>query len=130
MHHATECEADAISDGTNCYVPAVMEHIELAGIHSGDSACILPSLNLTDEQVATIKEYTRNLKPGCSIGYHKHEGTCEIIFIVSGKGKLIQDDEEFEVSPEQCLYCPEGHSHSLINNGTEDLVFFAAVPKQ
>nr|MCR5287852.1 carbamoyl-phosphate synthase large subunit [Saccharofermentans sp.] len=61
LHHATECEADAISDGENCYVPAVMEHIELAGIHSGDSACILPSLNLTDEQVATIKEYTRKI---------------------------------------------------------------------
>ena len=61
LHHATECEADAISDGENCYVPAVMEHIELAGIHSGDSACILPSLNLTEEQVATIKEYTRKI---------------------------------------------------------------------
>ncbi|MBR1905699.1 MAG: carbamoyl-phosphate synthase large subunit [Clostridiales bacterium] len=61
LHHATECEADAISDGENCYVPAVMEHIELAGIHSGDSACILPSLNLTPEQVATIKEYTRKI---------------------------------------------------------------------
>ncbi len=61
LHHATECEADAISDGTNCYVPAVMEHIELAGIHSGDSACILPSKNLTPEQVETIKEYTRKI---------------------------------------------------------------------
>ena len=39
LHNATECEADAISDGTNVFVPAVMEHIELAGIHSGDSAC-------------------------------------------------------------------------------------------
>ncbi|HIU03063.1 MAG TPA: carbamoyl-phosphate synthase large subunit [Candidatus Onthocola gallistercoris] len=61
LHHATECEADAISDGENVYVPAVMEHIELAGIHSGDSACILPSLNLTDEQVATIKDYTKRI---------------------------------------------------------------------
>ncbi len=61
LGHATECEADAISDGTNCFVPAVMEHIELAGVHSGDSACVLPSLNLTDEQVATIKEYTRKI---------------------------------------------------------------------
>ena len=43
LNHATECEADAISDGENCFVPAVMEHIELAGVHSGDSACILPS---------------------------------------------------------------------------------------
>ncbi len=61
LHHATECEADAISDGENVYVPAVMEHIELAGVHSGDSACILPSLNLTDEQVATIKDYTKRI---------------------------------------------------------------------
>ena len=52
LHHATECEADAISDGENVFVPAVMEHIELAGVHSGDSACILPSRNLTEEQVA------------------------------------------------------------------------------
>ena len=59
LHHATECEADAISDGENVFVPAVMEHIELAGVHSGDSACILPSRGLTDEQVATIKDYTK-----------------------------------------------------------------------
>ena len=61
LHHATECEADAISDGENVFVPAVMEHIELAGVHSGDSACILPSKNLTEEQIATIKDYTRRI---------------------------------------------------------------------
>ncbi|MBR7085464.1 MAG: carbamoyl-phosphate synthase large subunit, partial [Oscillospiraceae bacterium] len=61
LNHATECEADAISDGTNCFVPAVMEHIELAGVHSGDSACILPSKNLTEKQIATIKDYTRKI---------------------------------------------------------------------
>lgn len=61
LHHATECEADAISDGTNVFVPAVMEHIELAGVHSGDSACILPSKNLTEEQIETIKDYTRKI---------------------------------------------------------------------
>ncbi|MBR6600193.1 MAG: carbamoyl-phosphate synthase large subunit, partial [Oscillospiraceae bacterium] len=61
LSHATECEADAISDGTNCFVPAVMEHIELAGIHSGDSACILPSKSLTEKQIATIKDYTRKI---------------------------------------------------------------------
>ena len=61
LHNATECEADAISDGENVFVPAVMEHIELAGIHSGDSACILPSLNISDENVKTIKEYTKKI---------------------------------------------------------------------
>ena len=61
LNHATECEADAICDGTHAFVPAVMEHIELAGIHSGDSACIVPSKHLSDEIVATIKDYTRKI---------------------------------------------------------------------
>lgn len=61
LNHATECEADAISDGTHAFVPAVMEHIELAGVHSGDSACIIPSKHLSDEVVKTIKEYTRKI---------------------------------------------------------------------
>ena len=61
LGHATECEADAISDGTHAFVPAVMEHIELAGVHSGDSACIIPSKNISEENVKTIKEYTRKI---------------------------------------------------------------------
>lgn len=61
LHHATECEADAISDGENVFVPSVMEHIELAGIHSGDSACIIPPRGLTEKQIDTIKEYTRKI---------------------------------------------------------------------
>lgn len=61
LNHATECEADAISDGTHCFVPAVMEHIELAGVHSGDSACILPAKNLSDKMIATIKDYTKKI---------------------------------------------------------------------
>ncbi|MCU0079219.1 carbamoyl-phosphate synthase large subunit [Extibacter muris] len=61
LNHATECEADAISDGTHAFVPAVMEHIELAGVHSGDSACIIPSVHISEENVRTIKEYTRKI---------------------------------------------------------------------
>ena len=61
LGHATECEADAISDGTHAFVPAVMEHIELAGVHSGDSACIIPSKYISEENVKTIKEYTRKI---------------------------------------------------------------------
>ncbi|NLJ97557.1 MAG: carbamoyl-phosphate synthase large subunit [Clostridiales bacterium] len=58
LHNALECESDAISDGIHAFVPAVMEHIELAGIHSGDSACVIPSLNIKEENLETIKEYT------------------------------------------------------------------------
>ena len=61
LNHATECEADAISDGTNAFVPAVMEHIELAGVHSGDSACIIPSRHISEKNVAVIKDYTRRI---------------------------------------------------------------------
>lgn len=61
LNHAIECEADAISDGTHAFVPAVMEHIELAGVHSGDSACIIPSRHISEENVKTIKEYTRKI---------------------------------------------------------------------
>jgi len=61
LKHAMECEADAIADGTHAYVPAVMEHIELAGIHSGDSACIIPSKHISEENLTTIKEYTKKI---------------------------------------------------------------------
>ncbi len=61
LNHALECEADAIADGTHAFVPAVMEHIELAGVHSGDSACIIPSLHISEENVKTIKEYTKKI---------------------------------------------------------------------
>lgn len=61
LKHAVEAEADAISDGVHAFVPAVMEHIELAGIHSGDSACIIPSKHISKENIETIKEYTRKI---------------------------------------------------------------------
>lgn len=61
LRHAMECEADAISDGEHAFVPAVMEHIELAGVHSGDSACIIPSKNISEENLETIKEYTKKI---------------------------------------------------------------------
>ena len=61
LNHALECEADAIADGKHAFVPAVMEHIELAGVHSGDSACIIPSVHISEDNLNTIKEYTRKI---------------------------------------------------------------------
>ncbi len=61
LRHAMECEADAISDGEHAFVPAVMEHIELAGVHSGDSACIIPSKHISEENLKTIKDYTKRI---------------------------------------------------------------------
>lgn len=61
LENAIEAEADALSDGSNTFVPAVMEHIELAGIHSGDSACVIPPISLKPEHIRTISEYTAKI---------------------------------------------------------------------
>lgn len=61
LDNALEAEADALADGTDAFVPAVMEHIEQAGIHSGDSACVIPPISITPEQIATIEDYTRRI---------------------------------------------------------------------
>jgi len=61
LENAIEAEADAISDGTDAFVPAVMEHIELAGVHSGDSACVIPPISIPPKHIETICEYTRKI---------------------------------------------------------------------
>jgi carbamoyl-phosphate synthase large subunit len=61
LENAIEVEADAIADGTDAFVPAVMEHIELAGVHSGDSACVIPPMSIPAKHLATIFEYNRKI---------------------------------------------------------------------
>ena len=61
LEDALECEADAISDGEQVFIPSIMEHIELAGIHSGDSACVIPPTDISDEHLKIIEDYTRRL---------------------------------------------------------------------
>lgn len=74
-----ECEVDAICDGENVLIPGVMEHIERAGVHSGDSMAIYPGLNLTEEEVGTIVEYTTKI--GMALGV---KGLMNIQFVISG----------------------------------------------
>jgi carbamoyl-phosphate synthase large subunit len=61
LENAIEAEADAVADGTEVLVPAVMEHIELAGVHSGDSACVIPPVSIPSKHLQTINEYTRKI---------------------------------------------------------------------
>lgn len=61
LENAIEAEADAISDGKDAYVPAVMEHIELAGVHSGDSACVVPPVSIPHRHLETIYDYTKRI---------------------------------------------------------------------
>ena len=70
------------------------------------------------------------LEPGSTIGLHTHETNSEAIYIISGNADFIYDDGTESVAAGGCHYCPKGHSHSMINNGAEDIVFFAVVPEQ
>lgn len=70
------------------------------------------------------------LPPGASIGLHPHKGSSEIVYILSGTGKALCQGETESLVPGSCHYCPQGQTHSLINDSGEDLVFFAVVPEQ
>lgn len=70
------------------------------------------------------------LIPGASIGMHTHQGNCEIIFVLEGSGKMLYDGGEERLNAGDCHYCPENHTHSFVNDGDCDLVFYAVVPKQ
>ena len=70
------------------------------------------------------------LAPGHSIGLHTHDTSSEIMYFLSGKGTVITDGTPETVAPGLCHYCKKGSSHTLINDGDEDLIFFAVVPQQ
>ena len=97
---------------------------ELANFKGGEK-----SYNMRAYEDGTNKIMLGRLIPGASIGLHTHEGNSEIIFIKSGKGKVLYDGGSETVSAGQCHYCPMGHEHSLINDSDEDLIFYAVVAK-
>ena len=70
------------------------------------------------------------LEPGCSIGLHTHESSSEIIYILSGTGRVLCDGVYEPLAAGSCHYCPKGHAHSLINDSQGALTFFAVVPNQ
>ena len=84
-----ECEVDAISDGKNVLIPGIMEHIERAGVHSGDSMAVYPPQTLSPEQIQTIEDYTKRLAIGLNC-----VGMMNIQFV-------IHDDQVYviEVNP-------------------------------
>lgn len=70
------------------------------------------------------------LEPGASIGRHTHDNGSEILYVLSGNGKMLYDDTVEKLEPGLCHYCPKGHSHSLVNDSDDDLLFFAVIPQQ
>lgn len=88
--------------------------------------------HIIDEKVynGKIAAYARViLKPGCSLGYHKHEGTSETLYILSGTAKYNDNGTEMELFPGDVAFCPEGESHSIGNSAHSktDLVVMALI---
>ena len=79
---------------------------------------------------ANCKILYGRLPAGATIGLHTHEDTAEIIFFLSGTGKMLLDGEIEPIAAGLCHYCPKGSAHSMINEGDEDITFYAVVPKQ
>lgn len=72
-----------------------------------------------------IKVLTLKLCPGASIGNHTHDTNSETMYVVEGKGKVIYDGKTWEIAKGNCHFCGKGHSHTIINDGESDLIFFA-----
>lgn len=70
------------------------------------------------------------LQPGCSIGMHIHDTSSEVIYVLEGEGTTVLDGVTEVLRPGDCSYCKKGSTHTLMNKGQQDLVFFAVVPQQ
>ncbi|MBP9995918.1 MAG: cupin domain-containing protein [Lachnospiraceae bacterium] len=78
-----------------------------------------------DDSIRIINGY---LEPNSSIGSHTHDDSSETVYIISGSGKMVCDNEEEILTAGSCSYCPKGHTHTLINTSTEPLRFVGVVP--
>ena len=87
---------------------------------------LLTARNYVDDNFKIMKHV---LAPGASTGLHKHEGNCEIVFVLSGEATVHYDGVVEKVVPGQVHYCPMNHSHYMENLTNEDLVYFAVVPE-
>ena len=86
LHNALECECDSLASDSMAFVPAVMEHVELAGIHSGDSACVIPSVSISKENLKTIKDYALKISKALKV-----KGLLNIQFAIEdGKVYVIE----------------------------------------
>lgn len=101
-----------------------MEDTVLKNYYEGEGQLVTKLIN--DGKTKIIKG---KLAPGCTVGRHTHVTNCEVIFIISGKARMLYDDTEESLLPGDCFYCPQGHSHSFINEGVEDVLFYAVIPE-
>ena len=79
-----------------------------------------------DERMGSVVKIT--IPQGCSIGYHTHQGNCEFVVVLSGQGVCTDDGESYVLRPGMYTYCPEGHTHGIVNNEPEPLVLLGVLP--
>lgn len=101
-----------------------LDHTAIPGFKGGEGK--LDAQMFVDQQGKIL---IGRLDEGSTVGLHTHEGSYEVIYVLSGTGYAITDGQREELEPGVCTYCPEGSAHELHSNGPEDLVFFAAVPE-
>ena len=100
-----------------------MENKKVENFKGGTGALSMRAFH--DDKVKVTK---LTLTPGASVGAHVHEGSCEVVYVLSGTGKALYEDGYETLTTGSCHYCPEGKRHSIINDSDGDLVLFAVVP--
>lgn len=98
--------------------------VEMPNFKGGEKSAHIKTYNDGKNKIMRIR-----LTPGASIGLHTHKGNSEIIRILEGNGTVIDDGKTYPTTENDVLYCAEDHEHSMINNGDNDLIFFAIVPE-
>ena len=99
--------------------PAVVPHFK-----GGEGQVVVRKFD--DPVMGAVVQLT--LPVGASIGLHTHTGNCEVVYVLSGSGRCVDDGAEYPIAAGMCHYCPEGHSHSIINTGDEDLALLGILP--
>ena len=94
------------------------------GMRGGQGEARLKSFSDGENKIMKME-----LAPGAFLGEHAHVGNSETIYVLSGTGAVLCDGVEEPLTPGVCHYCAQGHTHKLMNTGTEPLVVFAIVPE-
>lgn len=103
---------------------SAMEGKPVASFKGGEGNVIVRKFD--DERMGAVVCLT--LPAGASIGLHTHSGNCEVVYVLSGSGTCIDDEETYPLTAGMCHYCPEGHTHSIRNTGSAPLELLGVLP--
>ena len=102
-----------------------MEEKTIPGFKGGEKEV---KARMLDDGAVKIIRFV--IAPGASIGWHIHEDSAEVMYLLAGRGRVIEAEGEYPLSAGQACYCPKGRGHSFVNDSEEDLLLLAVVPQQ